>query len=166
MSAFPVGTRRMLMKHPLGWVAAGFGAGFSPRAPGTVGSLAALLPWWFWLQALPLWQYALVLALSFVIGVLAAEWVIRRTGIQDPSLVVWDEYLGMWIALIAAPTGWGWMVAAFVLFRGFDILKPWPVSWADNHVSGGFGAMLDDVLAGIYALIALQGLALFVERMQ
>ena len=158
MTVFAVGTRRMLMKHPLGWLAAGFGAGFSPKAPGTVGSLVALLPWWWWLQAMPPWQYALVLASAFAIGVAAAEWVIRRTGIQDPSLVVWDEYLGMWIALIAAPTGWAWMLAAFVLFRFFDILKPWPVSWADKQIKGGFGAMLDDALAGVYALLAMQAL--------
>ena len=164
MPMLPVGTRRKLMKHPLGWIAAGFGAGFSPKAPGTVGSLAALLPWWFLMKDLPLPAYLAVLAAGFGIGVWAAHWVITRTGIEDPSLVVWDEYIGMWITLLMAPAGWPWMVVAFVLFRIFDIAKPWPVSWADEKVHGGFGAMLDDVIAGVYALLALQLIAFFLPR--
>jgi phosphatidylglycerophosphatase A len=144
------------MKHPLGWLAAGFGAGFSPRAPGTVGSLAALLPWWFFLRELSLPMYLAVLTVGFGIGVWASHWAIRETKIEDPSLVVWDEYIGMWIALLMAPAGWPWMLAAFVLFRIFDIAKPWPVSWADQKLHGGFGAMLDDAIAGLYALGVLQ----------
>ena len=164
MAVLPVGTRRRLMKHPLGWVAAGFGAGFSPKAPGTVGSLAALLPWWFFLQHLSLPVYLGVLAAGFAIGCWASHWAIRETKIEDPSLVVWDEYVGMWIALLAAPAGWPWMVAAFVLFRIFDIAKPWPVSWADEKLHGGFGAMLDDAIAGVYALLALQSAAFLFAR--
>jgi phosphatidylglycerophosphatase A len=164
MPVLPVGTRRKLMKHPLGWIAAGFGAGFSPRAPGTVGSLAALLPWWFLMKDLPLPAYLSVLAVGFGIGVWASHWVITRTGIEDPSLVVWDEYIGMWITLLMAPAGWGWMALAFVLFRIFDIAKPWPVSWADQKLHGGFGAMLDDAIAGVYALAALQLIAFFLPR--
>lgn len=161
MSVLPVGTRRKLIKHPLGWIAAGFGAGFSPRAPGTVGSAAALLPWFFWMQGLPVLSYLAVVAVAFVVGVWSAHWVIKRTGIEDPSLVVWDEYVGMWIALFAAPAGWPWLLAAFALFRLFDIWKPWPVSWADEKLHGGFGAMLDDVLAGFYALAVMQLIAYF-----
>ena len=160
MTVAPIGIRRRLMKHPLGWLAAGFGSGFSPWAPGTVGSAAALLPWWFLMKDLPLPAYLAVLALGFAIGCWAAHWVIRETKIEDPSLVVWDEFIGMWIALLAAPAGWPWMLAAFVLFRLFDIAKPWPVSWADRQLHGGFGAMLDDALAGVYALAVLQAVAL------
>lgn len=156
MPVLPVGTRRRLMKHPLGWLAAGFGAGFSPRAPGTVGSLAALLPWWFFLRDLPLPMYLAVLVVGFGLGVWASHWAIRETKIQDPSLVVCDEYIGMWIALLMAPAGWPWMVAAFLVFRFFDIWKPWPVSWADRKLHGGLGAMLDDAFAGLYALGVLQ----------
>ncbi|WP_146906967.1 phosphatidylglycerophosphatase A family protein [Arenimonas daejeonensis] len=163
MAVLPVGTRRKLMKHPLGWIAAGFGAGFSPRAPGTVGSLAALLPWWFLMKDMPLPVYLTVLAVGFGIGVWASHWAIARTGIEDPSLVVWDEYIGMWIALLFLPTGWAWVVAAFVLFRIFDIAKPWPVSWADRKLHGGFGAMLDDAIAGVYALAVVQALAFFLR---
>ncbi|WP_295364143.1 phosphatidylglycerophosphatase A [Arenimonas sp.] len=159
MSRFPEGTRRRLMKHPLGWLAAGFGAGFSPRAPGTVGSIAALVPWWFLMQDLSPLAYLAVVAAGFAIGCWAANWVIRETRIEDPGLVVWDEYIGVWIALFAAPAGWPWMLAGLVLFRVFDIAKPWPVSWADRQLHGGFGAMLDDALAGLYALGCLQLLA-------
>ena len=151
--------RRLLM-HPAGWIATGFGAGLSPKAPGTVGSLVALIPWWLWLRHLPALEYGMVLVLALVIGLWAAGWVIARLRVEDPGVVVWDEFLGQWIALFAAPAGWPWMLGGFVLFRLFDIWKPWPVSWADRQVHGGFGAMLDDVLAGLYALAAMQGLML------
>src|SRR5690606_31998349 len=79
MSQLPEGTRRRLMKHPLGWIAAGFGAGFSPKAPGTVGSIAALLPWWFLMKDLPLPAYLAVVAAGFALGWWAAHWVIHDT---------------------------------------------------------------------------------------
>ena len=161
MSQLPEGTRRRLMKHPLGWIAAGFGAGFAPKAPGTVGSIAALLPWWFFMKDLPLPAYLAVVVAGFALGWWAANWVIHDTKIEDPGLVVWDEYVGVWITLLAAPAGWPWMLAGLVLFRIFDIAKPWPVSWADRKLHGGFGAMLDDALAGLYALGSLQ-LAVFI----
>lgn len=149
---------RVVLTHPAGWLASGFGIGLSPRAPGTVGSIAALLPWWFGLQHLAWPLYLAVLVVAFAIGVWSANWVIAQTRIEDPSVVVWDEFIGQWIALMMAPAGWQWMVAGFVLFRLFDIAKPWPVSWADQKLHGGMGAMLDDVLAGAYAFLGLQGL--------
>jgi len=147
-----------LLRHPAGWIASGFGSGFAPVAPGTVGTLVALLPW-LALRELPLLHYALVVLAAFALGVWAANWVIRTIQVQDPSVVVWDEFVGVWITLAAVPRGWEWIVAGFSLFRLFDIWKPWPVRWADNEVEGGFGAMLDDALAGLYGLIALQLLA-------
>ena len=161
-SPTPSHSAKTLLRHPLGWIASGFGSGFSPRAPGTVGSAAALLPWW-WLRALPLPYYVLAIVLAFAIGVWASAWVVRRSGVQDPQVVVWDEFVGVWIALIAAPAGWIWMLAGFALFRVFDIWKPWPVSWADEKLHGGLGVMLDDVFAGIYALIVMQLAALFLR---
>jgi phosphatidylglycerophosphatase A len=101
----------------------------------------------------------LVLLLAFAVGVWAANWVIAQTGIEDPSVVVWDEFVGQWIALLLLPAGWPWALAAFALFRLFDIWKPWPVRWADRQLHGGFGAMLDDVLAGLYALFVVQAIA-------
>lgn len=147
-----------LLRHPAGWIASGFGIGFAPVAAGTFGSLAALLPW-LALRQLPLPAYALALLAAFALGVLASQWVIGRIQVQDPSVIVWDEFVGLWIALAAAPAGWPWALAGFLLFRLFDIWKPWPVRWADDHVEGGLGAMLDDALAGLYALLLLQGAA-------
>lgn len=147
-----------LLRDPAGIIATGFGAGLAPRAPGTVGTAVALLPW-LALRELPLWEYLLALALAFALGVWAANRVIATIRIEDPGLVVWDEFVGLWITLIAAPPGWQWMLAGFVLFRVFDIAKPWPVSWADGNIKGGFGAMFDDALAGGYALAVMQGLA-------
>jgi phosphatidylglycerophosphatase A len=152
----------VLLRHPAGWLASGFGSGFSPRAPGTVGTIVALLPW-LWLRTLPLPLYAIAIVVSFAVGVWVSTWVVRRSGIQDPQVVVWDEFVGVWIALAAAPTGWIWMLAGFALFRLFDIWKPWPVRWADEKLHGGLGVMLDDVFAGIYALIVMQLAELFLR---
>ena len=153
-----------MLSHPAGWIASGFGVGLSPRAPGTVGSLAALVPWWFLLRDQPPWSYALAVLAAFAVGIWAASWVIKRTRIEDPGVVVWDEFIGQWIALFLLPAGWPWIIAAFALFRVFDIWKPWPVRWADRHLHGGTGAMLDDVLAGIYAFLVVQALAALVAR--
>jgi phosphatidylglycerophosphatase A len=158
----PSQSPKVLLRHPAGWLASGFGSGFSPFAPGTVGSAAALLPW-LWLRTLPLPFYALAVVFAFAIGVWASAWVVRRSGVQDPQVVVWDEFVGVWIALAAAPTGLIWMIAGFAAFRLFDIWKPWPVSWADQKLHGGLGVMLDDVFAGAYALIMLQLAALFLR---
>ncbi|KFN43166.1 phosphatidylglycerophosphatase A family protein [Arenimonas oryziterrae] len=154
---------RVVLTHPAGWIASGFGVGLSPKAAGTCGSLAALIPWWLWLQHQPWPIYLLVIAAGFAIGVWAAGWVIGKTRIEDPGVVVWDEFIGQWIALWFAPVGLGWLVAGFALFRLFDIWKPWPVRWADDKLHGGFGAMFDDVLAGVYALLVLQAAAYFLR---
>lgn len=155
--------RQRLMSHPAGWIATALGAGLSPRAPGTAGSLVALLPWWFLLRGLPLGWYVVVLVVGFALGVWACAVSDRRVGMHDQGALVWDEVIGMWITLLAAPAAWWWMLAGFALFRLFDIWKPWPVSWADRRVHGGLGVMLDDVLAGLYALVVLQIVAALVR---
>jgi phosphatidylglycerophosphatase A len=155
----PSSSPGVLLRHPLGWIATGFGSGFSPFAPGTAGTIAAMLPWW-WLRALPLPWYLGALAAAFLIGVWASQWVVRRSGVNDPQVVVWDEFVGVWIALVAAPAGWIWALAGFALFRLLDIWKPWPVRWADRKVHGGLGVMLDDAIAGGYALVVMQVAAL------
>ena len=149
--------RRVVLAHPAGWIATGFGSGLSPVAPGTAGSLVALLPW-LALATLPLPYYALVLIIAFLLGVWACAWIVKRLGIADPGFAVWDEFVGLWIALaplVGTPGSWAWIAAGFILFRIFDIWKPWPVSWADRKVGGGFGVMLDDVVAGLYAAVVL-----------
>jgi len=156
MAAMPSPHRAGLLRHPLGWIATGFGSGLSPKAPGTVGTLVALLPWWFLMRDLSPLAYLAVVVLAFALGVWASNWVIRRIGIEDPGVVVWDEFVGLWITLWLLPDGWPWIVAGVVLFRAFDIGKPWLVGWADRRLHGGFGAMFDDALAGVYALVVLQ----------
>lgn len=146
--------RREVLADPAGWIASGFGVGLSPVAPGTVGSLAALLPY-FWLRELPLWGYLAMVAGVFVLGMLASRALVARLQREDPGFIVVDEFVGQWLALALAPPGWGWLVAGFLLFRLFDIWKPWPVSWADRNVGGGLGVMLDDALAGVLAGAAL-----------
>jgi phosphatidylglycerophosphatase A len=153
--------RRVLFGHPAGWIALGFGSGLSPSAPGTAGSLAALVPWLIVRGAGPMF-YAIFLIATLALGVWACEWAVRKTNVEDPSFVVWDEFVGQWIALlplvILARSAW-WIIVGFILFRLFDIWKPWPVSLADRDVGGGLGVMLDDVVAGAYAAIIL-GIAL------
>jgi len=148
-----------LWRHPAHCLALGFGAGCAPRAPGTWGTLAGVPPCWL-LQHLPLGYYLLLVILAFALGV----WVCGRTGqalgAHDHPSIVWDEMVGYCLAMTAAPSGWLWLLLGFGLFRLFDILKPWPVSVADRRLGGGFGAMADDALAGVYAGLALQGLAL------
>ena len=154
-----------VLRHPAGWIATGAGVGFAPVASGTVATVVAVLPW-LALRELTLPWYALTILALFALGCWASSWVIARIDVEDPSIVVWDEFVGLWIALAAAPSGWPWVVAGVLLFRLFDIWKPWPVRWADDRVKRGFGAMLDDALAGFYALLALQLIALAVRSAQ
>ena len=97
-----------------------------------------------------------MILVAFVLGVYLCERTSRDLGVHDHGGIVWDEFVGLWITLILVPPGWGWVLLGFVLFRLFDILKPQPIGWADKRVAGGFGIMIDDVLAGIYAWGVLQ----------
>ena len=131
-----------------------FACGRVPFAPGTIGSLGALPFGWIFLAiGGPLLLLGAAAAL-FVAGWLCADAELPGDD-SDPGWIVVDEVVGMWIALAAAPVSILWHGAAFVLFRLFDILKPWPVSWADRNVGGGLGVMLDDVLAGLYAALII-----------
>lgn len=138
-----------------------FGAGKSPVAPGTFGSLAAL-PFGF---ALMFYGnvYWLILATVFVyaLGVWATDIVMKELNIEDPGLIVIDEVIGQWIPLMIAPFAPIAYLLAFAFFRFFDILKPWPVGWADKKIHSATGVMLDDVFAGIYALICLKIVLVF-----
>lgn len=141
-----------LLKHPYAWIALGFGSGLSPKAPGTAGSLLAVMLWWLLFADLALPIQLGIIALGFVLGVWASNWMIARTGIQDPGFIVWDEFIGQWIALLLLPKTLVWYAIAFALFRLFDIVKRGPVGWADRRFKGGFGVMFDDVLAGLLAM--------------
>jgi len=143
------------IRNPIHLIAAGFGSGLAPRAPGTFGTLAALIPWWP-LHFLSPWHYWIVIALSFVVGIYICGKTARDLRTHDHGAIVWDEFIGVWIALAWLPTNGVWIVAGFVLFRLFDIWKPWPIRWCDRNIHGGLGIMLDDVLAGAFALALLQ----------
>jgi phosphatidylglycerophosphatase A len=136
-------------------VATGGFIGKMPKAPGTWGSAVAFLPWLL-LRKLSLPAYLAWLAALFIIGFLAAGSAEKLLDQADPGCIVIDEIVGMLIALILVPANPILLLLAFVLFRVFDILKPFPVSWFDRHIHGGMGIMLDDVMAGIYTLICLQ----------
>lgn len=137
------------------FLATGFYSGNLPKCPGTWGSIAAFLPWFF-MRNLPLPSYLGVLGITFVIGCLLAGSAEKILDQADAGPIVIDEFVGMFITLSAAPNHPAAWILAFLLFRLFDVLKPFPVSWFDQRIHGGFGIMMDDVIAGLYALISLQ----------
>jgi len=143
-----------IFQSPAGWIATGFGVGFSPITPGTMGSLVALLPYLL-LRELSLPIYLAIVLVTFLLGICVSHFVVKRLRIEDPGIVVWDEFVGQWLTLTFAYHQWYWIFVGFLLFRIFDIWKPWPVSWADRSLKGGLGVMVDDALAGIYAGICL-----------
>jgi phosphatidylglycerophosphatase A len=148
-------TVRLLFSHPAHFIALGGGLGLVPKAPGTVGTLLGFPLWWFSLPLPPIWVWGLIGA-AFLIGI----WACKRTGIAlgvaDHGGMVWDEAVAMWAVLMFTPASWGWWIAAFAAFRVFDIWKPFPVGYFDRKVKGGFGVMLDDALAAVYAIIVVQ----------
>ncbi|MDX1519102.1 MAG: phosphatidylglycerophosphatase A [Gammaproteobacteria bacterium] len=143
------------LKHPVHFCALGFGSGLTPRAPGTAGTLVGLLIF-FILQSLPVVWYAAIVSLVCAFGIIICAVTARSLGVNDHPAIVWDEIAGILVTLLWVPSGWVWIVLGFVLFRGFDILKPWPISLVDRRVTGGLGIMLDDLIAGIFSLICLQ----------
>lgn len=143
------------LSRPVHLLASGFGSGLAPRAPGTAGTLAAV-PVYLLLQPLSPIAYLLLLVLLFGLGVWACGRVAAELGVHDHGAIVWDEWVGFLFALWLAPPGWGWLLGGFVLFRLFDIFKPWPIGWLDRRLSGGFGIMADDLAAGLFAFLLLQ----------
>ena len=143
------------LKNPWHFCAFGFGSGCSPKAPGTVGTVMAVLLY-LHMQYLPEFIYIAVLLVSFGLGVVICQKASDALGVHDHGGIVWDEFVGYWITMLFAPSGVLWVLWGFALFRLFDIWKPYPIKIVDSKVHGGFGIMLDDVLAGVYALICLQ----------
>jgi len=142
-------------RDPAVLLACGLGSGFAPFAPGTWGSLAALGIWWLALAQLAVpWQLAAVAAVA-ALGVGLCGYLRRRYGVGDDGAIVIDEFAGQWLALCGLPAEPLWALAAFALFRLFDIWKPWPIRWADRSLPGGLGVMADDLLAGALVLLLL-----------
>lgn len=141
---------KRVWSHPLYWLAFAGGAGCAPKAPGTAGTLVAV-PLYVMAAQLPFaWLIVLTVGMFFV-GITICDWTARDFGVHDHPGIVWDEVVGYFITMLAAPAGWVWWIAGFALFRLFDIWKPWPIRICDTRVGGGFGIMLDDVIAGVYA---------------
>jgi len=143
------------LKDPLVCLALGLGSGLSPKAPGTAGTLMTI-PLFLLIQDLPLMVYALITLLITLSGIWICSYSANKLGVHDHPAIVIDEVAGFLITMFAAPSGWPWLLAGFVLFRFFDALKPWPISWLDKHVKGGFGIMIDDVAAGLVSMALLQ----------
>lgn len=146
-----------LLRDPVHFLALGFGSGLSPKAPGTAGTLMAI-PLYLLLEPLSWPIYLAIVVVTGLVGIALCDLSAKRLGVHDHPGIVWDEFVGYWITMFLAPSGWLWIVIGFVLFRIFDILKPWPISWLDRHVGGGLGIMVDDILAGLFAFGVMQGL--------
>ena len=144
--------------HPAHVIAFGFGAGLAPAAPGTVGTLAAWpVGWALGAVISPAWLVALAAAL-FALGVWACGVTGRRLGVADHGGMVWDEMVAFLLVLAVVPRALDWQAAAFVLFRAFDIGKPWPIRALEKRFGGGFGVMFDDLMAAGYTLLVLAAL--------
>lgn len=123
--------------------------------PGTLGTLVGVLL--FVLLPQMDWKiYLAITVVAFVAGILLCDYTAKALNVHDHPAIVWDEIVGYFITMFMVPRDWMWIVIGFILFRIFDILKPWPISIADKKVPGGLGIMLDDVIAAIFSLIIIQ----------
>ncbi len=160
----PRPARAVALHDPIGFLAFGLGSGLSPRAPGTAGTAAGML------MALPLIGLdptiaALFVVIAFLLGIPICSHASEALGVHDHGGIVWDEFVGLWLVLLfvpATPAGW---LAAFVAFRVFDIAKPWPIGWLDRRITGGLGIMVDDVVAGLYAVGAITLIEVGLDRL-
>lgn len=146
--------KKVALGSPSGLLAFGFGSGLSPFAPGTMGTVVAI-PFVFALKSLGAPGFWIALLLLFLLGIQICGHVSRKLGMHDHGGIVWDEMVGYWLAIAFVPLQWHWLLAAFVLFRFFDIYKPWPIRHLDRQVSGGFGIMIDDIVAALFTIIVL-----------
>lgn len=147
---------------PIHFLAFGFGSGLAPKAPGTCGTIAAIPVYLLLTLANSLSIYLLVTVLFSIVGIWICDKTSKDLGVHDYSGIVWDEIVGYLITMLMVPVTWYWVLIGFILFRFFDILKPWPISILDKRVSGGFGIMIDDVVAGLFALVVMQILIRFI----
>ena len=143
--------REAALRTPAGFLAFGFGSGLSRFAPGTMGTMVAI-PFSFLLKQLPPYLFWVLLIALFLIGIYLCGSTARRLKKHDPGGIVWDEMVGYWLTVAFIPMQWPWLLAAFVLFRLFDIFKPWPIRQSEKLFRGGLGIMVDDIIAALYAM--------------
>lgn len=147
-----------IWQDPLYFIAFGFGSGAIPFAPGTFATLFAI-PFYLLLHSLPLTSYLVIVVLFCIFSMWLSDTISKAIKIHDHPGMCIDEFAGFFVTMIHAPFSLSWILLGFILFRIFDIWKPWPIRWIDEHVTGGFGIVLDDILAGIYAMVIIQIMA-------
>ena len=157
MSDMPIQPNwRWMLSHPAYTLAFGLGTGLSPKAPGTVGTLLGFPLYLLLAETLPATGVWVALAVAFAAGVKLCDMAGKALGVADHGGIVWDEIVAMALVLCVTPAGAVWWAAAFVAFRFFDILKPWPIRYFDRRWKDGFGVMFDDLLAAGYAIAVIQ----------
>ncbi len=145
---------RQILKDPILFLAFGFGSGLSKYMPGTMGTLAAIPVYLIMVQT-NIWIYSGLTILVILSGIYLCDQAAVKLDVHDFGGIVWDEIAGFLITMWWVPFSWQAVATGFVLFRFFDIVKPWPIKWIDSQVMGGLGIMLDDVIAGIFAALLL-----------
>lgn len=145
---------KLVFTNPINFLAIGFGSGLAPKAPGTVGTLACI-PLYLLLAQLDFYYYLAACVFVSITGIAICEYTAKQLKTHDHPGIVWDEFAGFFIAMIAIPFNTINILLGFILFRVFDIFKPWPISWLDKRVSGGLGIMIDDIVAGLFTCAAL-----------
>ncbi|AFF24039.1 phosphatidylglycerophosphatase A family protein [Pasteurella multocida] len=148
--------QQLKLSNPIHFLALGFGAGLIRPAPGTWGSMVGLMLGWGLLQYLNLSFFFLFTALCFALGCYLCQKTAEDMGVHDHGAIVWDEIVGIFVVLLSLPNlSPFWCLTAFILFRFFDILKPYPIRYFDHKLESGLGIMLDDILAAIYAVLVI-----------
>lgn len=141
------------LSQPVQFLALGFGSGLAPKAPGTFGTLAAIPVFLLLIILMPTpLPYAITVIVMGVAGIYICGKAADDVGVHDHPAIVWDEFVGFFITMFMVPVSWQSILVGFLLFRLFDIVKPWPISFIDKKMTGGLGIMFDDVLAGMFAL--------------
>lgn len=153
---------KWLLARPVCMLGFGFGSGLAPKAPGTFGTLPAIpIAFLLAVVGVSVWMWLAVSLVLFIGGVFICSETERQLGIQDYGGIVWDEIAAMVLILGFVPFTWGWWLAAFVVFRILDAVKPWPIKWFDARIHGGLGIMLDDLIAALFSLVVLRLLAIW-----
>jgi phosphatidylglycerophosphatase A len=155
----PAAEKQFSMCNKIHLLATGFGSGLLPVSPGTFGTIAAI-PFYLCFVHSPDWAFWLFTLITCLVGPYICGKAASDIGVHDHKSIVWDEFAGFFITMCFVPFTWMNVLAGFILFRFFDIIKPWPISWLDKHVHGGLGIMIDDIVAGIISagiLFYLQG---------
>jgi phosphatidylglycerophosphatase A len=143
------------------WIATCFKVGYLPLAPGTWGSIFAILLWWVFIKDLNLYVFGVIIVFFFIIGIVTSNIMIDELDDNDPSHIIIDELVGQWLALLFLPKGLINIAIAFILFRFFDIIKPWPISLIEK-LPKGLGVMSDDLVAGFVTLVLIQVVNIYI----